>query len=586
MHFQAISYNPSMKILLTTLHAKYAHASLALPYLAAACRGIEGAETVIREFTVNEPPDQVLRAIVSEGADAVAFSCYIWNLRETLELVSDLKKVSPRTFVILGGPEASYGAFKTMEQNRGVDCVVRGEGENTFAELTKLLAAQGCMDFNVHNLNNMSGVTFRENEDIIAAPEREPIALLGDIPSPFQLGFVDLKKPLVYFETSRGCPFSCAFCMSSMEKGVRSFPMERIRSDLTLLIERGVKCVKLVDRTFNFDPGRADAIWRYILINNRESVFHFEIAADLLTDENFQSLKKAPAGLFRFEIGVQSGGADTLERVGRKSDLEQLFANVQRLVEETGVVVHLDLVAGLPGEDYQGFLASLERLLSAKAQHIQVEPLKVLKGSPMRKIAADEGYAFSDTAPYKILATPWLTFQEIGRIETISRLLDLIHNSGRFRASLAVLEEAAPLSHIFHLMALFWEREAIPPTLSQNALFEAFWRFCAEGAAHPDFETLSDALCYDFCLMERPAGRPPSFMEGSGESGQSEKGKISGLIKGMEIAEGSKVRSFSRRFRRDYTRRPFREGETDLLFIYISAPGKGLRVETVTLPQK
>ncbi len=402
-----------MKILLATLHAKYVHNSLALPCLATACKGIAGVETVIREFTVNEPSHLVLRALVAEQADVAAFSCYIWNIGETLKLASDLKQVRPETFIILGGPEASYGIFELMAQNPAIDCIVRGEGEETFRELMAHLLRT---DQGSDALQGVSaGIVFRVGDEIIAAPEREPIADLDSIPSPFNAGLVDLKKPLVYYESSRGCPFSCAFCMSSLERGVRSFSMKRIKEDLGLLTAQKAQTVKLVDRTFNYDAARANAIWEFILAENRGSRFHFEIAADLLTEDNFLLLRRVPPGMFRFEIGVQSGDENTLERVGRRSDLERLFANVRRLREETGVIVHLDLVAGLPGEDYQGFLNTLQRLfnvLTSDGQwqgeecHIQVEPLKVLKGSPMRKIAAKENYAYSAAPPYKVLRPP------------------------------------------------------------------------------------------------------------------------------------------------------------------------------------
>ncbi len=341
-----------MKILLATLHAKYVHNSLALPCLAVACKGMDGVETVIREFTVNEQADRVLRALVAEEADVAAFSCYIWNIGETLKLASDLKQVRPGTFIILGGPEASFGVFELMTQYPAIDCVIRGEGEETFRELMALLLRT---DGGRDALQGVSaGIIFRAGEEIIATPERAPIADLDDIPSPFSAGLVELNKPLVYYESSRGCPFSCAFCMSSLERGVRSFSMERIRKDLGLLLAQGAQTVKFVDRTFNYDAGRANAIWEFILAENRASRFHFEIAADLLTEENFRVLRRVPPGMFRFEIGVQSGDERTLARVGRRSELERLFANVRRLREETAVIVHLDLVAGLPGEDYPG----------------------------------------------------------------------------------------------------------------------------------------------------------------------------------------------------------------------------------------
>lgn len=573
-----------MKLLLATLHAKYVHNSLALPYLAVACQGIEGIETVIREFTVNEPADGVLRRVVAEEPDVAAFSCYIWNIWQTLRLAADLKKVRPETVIVLGGPEASYGAFELLERQPAVECIVRGEGEATFRELVDTMLESGGKNTGSPSLAEVPGLVCRSGDGLTAAPHRPPLTALDSIPSPFAAGLVDLAKPLVYYETSRGCPFSCAFCMSSLEPGVRSFSMERIRSDLSLLMERRVATIKLVDRTFNFDATRAGAIWEFILAHNRASRFHFEIAADLLTEENLRLLSQVPPGLFRFEIGVQAGEEATLARVGRKSDLKRLYANVRRLRAETSVVIHLDLVAGLPGEDFAGFLGSLQGLLDLAPHHIQVEPLKVLKGSPMRRIAAEQGYAYSDLPPYKILRTPWLSFAEIGRIETIARLLDLFYNSGRFPATLAELARTARLARVFAGLAEFWESVEQDAGRSLAGLFESLWSFGGEMTAGEERERLREALCYDYCLAEYPAaGRLPGFFPEVGRAAVvgEVRERHAELARRLGIGAESRIRSFRWRFDRDYRQPPGVEGEVTLLFVYISAPGRGLEVRVL-----
>ncbi len=580
-----------MKVLLATLHAKYVHASLALPCLAAACAGLPDTVFVIREFTVNEPADGVLRRLVAEEAGLVAFSCYIWNIEATLKLAADLKQLRPGTVIVLGGPEASHGVFELMGHNPAVDMVIRGEGESSFRDTLQALAGTATWEDAAAGLSEVEGITFRTGGEIVANPERTPVADLDTLPSPFAAGLVDLSKPLIYYETSRGCPFSCAFCMSSLEKGVRSYSPDRIEADLNLLMAAGVRTVKLVDRTFNYDAVRANRIWEYILDHNRESAFHFEIAADLLTDENIELLKQVSAGWFRFEIGVQSEGEETLDRVGRSSDLTRLFANVRRLVTETAVTVHLDLVAGLPHEDFDGFLRSLQQvfdLLSpgtgrreTTAFHIQVEPLKVLKGSPMRAIAREEGYRFSATPPYKILTTPWLSYGEIGRIETIARLLDLVYNSGRFATALAAWEKTTPSARIFAAIAEFWERADIPLTLSLHDLFAAFWRCANEVAPLEARENIRDALCYDLCLTDYPGGRELAFFlkedEGSKCPGVKDRALELARQRGGDAA--GRVRWISRRFARDYRTPPWPEEKVELLFVYVSAPGRGLSVE-------
>jgi anaerobic magnesium-protoporphyrin IX monomethyl ester cyclase len=579
-----------MKILLTTLHAKYVHNSLALPCLAAVCRGIDGVVTIIREFTVNEPSDRVLTAIVKEDAEVVAFSCYIWNIEQTLKLAQDLKQLRQETIIVLGGPEVSYGAFELMMRHPAIDCVVRGEGEGTFQDFIARFVETYPEPPTAAQLLDMEGLYIRMDGEITATGARRPIPDLDTIPSPFKDGLADLTKPLVYYESSRGCPFSCAFCMSSLETGVRNFSMERVKDDLDLLMTAEVGTIKFVDRTFNCDPVRANAVWDFILAGNRSSRFHFEVAADLLTEENFQVLRSVPPGLFRFEIGIQSGDDDTLVRVGRKSDLARLSKNVRRLRKETGVVVHLDLVAGLPGEDFTGFLRSLQLLFDLLADgkissdvesHIQVEILKVLKGSPMRKIADELGYAYSVSPPYRLLRTPWLSYHEICRIDTIARLVDLFFNSDRFARTLMQIAGSQPLSTFFARAAENWQRMEVAANLSQTALFEALWRFAGESMDGLQLDGFRDALCFDFCMAEYPSSaRLPSFFGGVGKSGNT-RDWTAGLLEKLDVTRGSRVRTFSRVFARDYRLRHWGEGTVELMFVYISAPGKGLRVEVV-----
>ncbi len=572
-----------MKSLLTTLHAKYVHNSLALPALAAACADLPEWQTVIREYTVNEPQQFVLRKLLAEEAELIAFSCYIWNIEATLRLVDDLHQVAPETIIVLGGPEASFGVFELMERHPAISCVVRGEGETTFREYLQALVNGGSIVHDVHLLNSIDGITFRHDDELIATPERAPQATLDRFPSPFSAGLVDLGKPLIYFETSRGCPFNCAFCMSSLEKGVRSYSQPRIEADLELLLAAGVKTVKLVDRTFNYDAERANRIWDYILRHNRESRFHFEIAADLLTEANLQLLRQVPAGLFRFEIGVQAADAGTLARVGRRSDNERLFANVRRLLAETGVIIHLDLLAGLPNEDMQGFLASLELLLAARPQHIQVEPLKVLKGSPMRVIAREEGYAFSATPPYKVLTTPWLSYADICRIETIARLLDLIYNSGRFATLLTAWGRRSSLAELFAALAKYWEETDLPFSLPLHELYARLWQAIQALAYAEELPLLRDTLCYDYCCHEIPVGQLPAFFCQPPHFPSAAERRQERLAEELAIPAGARVRSFQVNFARDYRFAPWQEGPVTLQFVYAAIAGEGLRIHILPL---
>lgn len=564
-----------MKAVLVTLHSRYSHASLALPALAAACAASDGIDCVIREWTIHEHHDRLLRRLVSEQAGLYGFSCYLWNIEQTLRLVADLKLVCPDAVMVLGGPEVSFSTFDLMSSNPAIDCVVRGEGEVTFRELAELIRLSGALP-PPELLITVAGITFRDGDEIIATSDRSPVACLDDLTSPFHLGLVDLNKPLVYVETSRGCPFSCVFCLSSLDQSVRSASPERTRDDLGILMAHHVKTIKLVDRTFNYDAARAGDIWEFILASNPTSKFHFEIAADLLTKDNFTVLRRVPAGMFRFEIGVQSGATDTLKRVNRTSNLDRLMENVQRLLQETGVIVHLDLVAGLPGEGFRGFLDSLEPLLKIRPHHLQVEPLKILKGAPIRRIAADEGYVYSASPPYKIVQTPRLSFAEICRIEDMGRALDLVFNSGRFQVFLELLAKQMSLSEFFRHFSLFLEpdRHESVSFLDLCDLVDRCIRkqFCND-------LLLSDALAFDYCRSEYPArerlpscfGNNPGSHEPRGPAGVH-------ATCGEPMPAGARIRRYRRGFLRNYLENAGEEQIVELRFTYVAVQGQGERV--------
>ncbi len=568
-----------MKILLATLHAKYSHASLALPCLAAYCRDIPETEIAIREWTVNEPREHTLRLIMAEKADLVAFSCYIWNIETTLQIVSDIKKISPHTRIVLGGPEVSFGIFDLMHDNTAIDFVIKGEGEETFKRLSEtLLSNEDALLQSA--LSEIDNLFFRDGGDTISGPLSIKNLALDSLPSPFQAGLVDTAKPLIYYETSRGCPFSCAFCLSATEGTVRSFGIERIKKDLLNLMNSDIAQIKLVDRTFNYDAGRANAIWAFILEHNRSSHFHFEIAADLLTDSNLKLLSRVPENTFRFEIGIQSSSSATLEEVGRTADLSRIFANVHRLRTETRIELHLDLVAGLPGEDYAGFLNSLHAVSGMKPDMLQIEPLKVLKGAPMRAIANREGYAFSESPPYTILRNPWLSYDDICLIETIGRLLDLFNKHGRFRAAFRILERYDTFSGILDRMARQVGNDNLS-SLSRLRVFELFARLCEPLLPEADAPLLFDALFFDYCSSEMPLmGKLPAFVSHLQDHcswpGRKE------LPEGMNILTDSRVKAFRFTFRHDYRQELEENGPFPLTFVYMSTEGHGLRIEAIS----
>jgi anaerobic magnesium-protoporphyrin IX monomethyl ester cyclase len=568
-----------MKILLTTLHAKYSHASLALPSLAAYCRDIPGVSVVIREWTTNEPREQLLRHIMAEQADVVAFSCYIWNIEKTLRIASDIKKIVPDTRIALGGPEVSYNIFELMHDNPAIDFVIKGEGERIFQLLIATLVKHGASNLLERSLAEIGNLYYRDGDDITSGPLSKHFMDLDSIPSPFEAGLVDLKKPLVYYETSRGCPFSCAFCLSSAEGHVRSFGMERIKSDLGLLMRHNIANIKLVDRTFNFDAQRANDIWEFILEHNRGSHFHFEISADLLTEDNLKTLKRVPPNMFRFEIGVQSASETTLLRVGRKANLVRIFDAVRRLRSETDIELHLDLIAGLPGEDFTGFLASLRAVADLAPHMIQIEPLKVLKGSAMREIASRDDYHFSGFPPYTILRNPWLKFADISRIETIGRLLDLFYNHGSFSAALRLLQRTIDTASLFDRMARQAGNDNLSG-LSTRRTFELFARLAGPLVDDAARRLLNDALFFDYCRQEMPLmGKLPSFAaERQNECawpGPRE------LPDNLGVPADSRVKAFRCTFLKDYRRKEWKNGVASIMFVYVSGAGRGLQVTVI-----
>jgi anaerobic magnesium-protoporphyrin IX monomethyl ester cyclase len=566
-----------MKILLTTLHAKYSHASLALPCLAACCRDLPGVTVAIREYTVNEPHDHLVRQIMSEKPDLLACSCYIWNIERTLRIASDIKKIAPELQIVLGGPEASFGIFELMHDNPAIDFVIKGEGESVFRRLIEAVSVS--LPSPAMALEGIENLFFRESSDIIAGPYSSGYLPLDSIPSPFEAGLVDFTRPLTYFETSRGCPFSCAFCLSSVEGQVRTFSPERIERDLLILMQQELPNIKLVDRTFNYDAARANRIWQFILDNNRRSHFHFEIAADLLTDANLELLKQVPEHTFRFEIGIQSASPETLRQVNRTADLGRIFYVIRRLRKETNIELHLDLVAGLPGENYEGFLESLRSVITLHPHEIQIEPLKVLKGSPMREIATRQDYHFSSFPPYTILRNPWLSFDEIGRIETVGRLIDLFHNQGGFRNALVFMQQGRDAAQLFNSMA----RQAGIENLSGRTTrrrYELFARLAGALLHEADRSLLHDALFYDYCGVEMPQMRKlPSFIEHRVQScawpGRSDLPEL------PDLPQGSRVKAFRAVFLRDYRDAGVQTRPVETTFVYVSAEGRGLRVLVV-----
>jgi len=497
----------AMRIVLATLHSKYIHASLALPYLAVFCSDLECA-IEIREYTIHEPKESILAQLLAGSPDVIAFSVYLWNRRETLELVDALAVARPQLRIVLGGPEVSFAPLSLFREHPGLTALIRGEGE---------LPLHGLLDAWLNNTkpDGVARLAWRDGEQLIAGPEGPPLEELDAIPSPFANGLVDLTRGFVYFETSRGCPYSCSFCMSSRDKQVRSFSMERIQNDLKLLMEARVAKIKFVDRTFNYDDARAREIFAYILEHNQGSHFHFEIGAHLLNTETLKLLSKAPPDTFQFEIGVQSTFDETLDAIDRRVDLARLEQNVTALRENTDIHLHLDLIAGLPGESYSQLLDSLDRVIALEPHHLQLEAVKLLPGAPLREASEQLGIRFDPNPPYTVLGTPQLSFDNLHATRALSRLLDMSWNHGRMRPFLCELAtHCGSFAQGLDRLARRLEKNgALRHPLALRSLFEALAQ-ALDDEFGEDALPLRERLSRDYALAERVSSTsPPDFFD-------------------------------------------------------------------------
>ncbi len=492
-----------MKILLTSLNSKYIHSNLGLRYLRETC---PGQDILLREYTINDRLDVVAGDIYKAGAAIVGFACYIWNIGETMEIVNTLKQVAPDTRIILGGPEVSYNPLDYLAQ--GADFVVVGEGERTFTELIEILAAN-----RPELLAEVKGLAYNSPHGPVLNQPRELIRDLSTVPSPYaQLDLLEHK--IAYVESSRGCPFNCQYCLSSTFQGVRFFPLERTKQELRRLVVAGVKQVKFVDRTFNCSKAHALALWSFIKDWNPAANFHFEISADLLDEQLLQFLQDVPKGLFQFEVGVQSTNLRTLELIDRRTDLAVLSGNVRRVAGGNNIQQLLDLIAGLPEEDYASFARSFNEVYSWGPDKLQLGFLKLLKGSGIRARAAQWGYKFSASPPYQVLATNWLSYEEILRLHLIEDLVDKYFNSGRFGYSLAYLvtERGGDAFGLFEGLAAYWEdkgwhRQSHNP----QGLFQLLWNYYAGHTPERDGDIFAELLKLDYLLQDKPARTPEWF---------------------------------------------------------------------------
>lgn len=442
-------------IVLSTLNAKYIHTSLALRYLKSFSQK-DFPDIQIAEYTIKDPAMNIVSDLYRRNPAVIGFSCYIWNIEETIVVVSMLKKIMPEVAIVLGGPEVSYDTEYWMKRVPEVDFIVVGEGEETFHHL--LTELHGDRAF-----YSVLGLVYRKQDRVIINPPRPKLAL-DEIPTPhrFAEDVPSLANRVVYFETSRGCPFSCQFCLSSIEVGVRYFDIERTKSDLLYLIESGAKLIKFVDRTFNIKREYAMEMFEFLIQHHQGCVFQFEITADIMRPEVLDYLAEhAPPGIFRFEIGVQSTNDLTNSLVKRRQNFSKLTRTVTKVKESGKIDQHLDLIAGLPEEDYHSFRKTFNDVFALGPEELQLGFLKMLRGTGMRYDADKYGYKYMDHAPYEILGNNILPFSDLVRIKRVEDVLEKYWNAHRMDHTVKYLIEREFTSafDFFQEFGDYWEEQ-------------------------------------------------------------------------------------------------------------------------------
>lgn len=468
-----------MKVLFVSLNAKYIHSSLALRYIRDYCHEYKSI-TKILELTINHDENQMIKQIYQEKPDVIGFSCYIWNMAQIKTLIPTLKKILPHTQIVLGGPEVSYQS-KDLIETLGVDLIMEGEGEETWREYLSYQTTGS------PQLHEIGGIIYKDlhSGEIIDNPTR---TLLDLDKLPFVYDDLEgLENRILYYEASRGCPFNCQYCLSSIEKGVRFLPVQRVKQELQYFLDQKIMQVKFVDRTFNTKKAYAMEIWQYIIEkDNGYTNFHFEIAAELLDDEMLEALRSARPGLIQFEIGVQSTNEEVLKTIKRGMPFERIAAIANKIKSLGNIHQHLDLIAGLPLENYSSFRQSFNDVISLRPEQFQLGFLKLLKGSGLRTNAEKYGIVYKQEAPYEVLYTAHVSYDEILKLHNIEEMLERYYNSERFKASLEYLYTLFETPFDFYeRLSEYWEQQGYDKLSHKKA---SYYIYLAEFA-----KTLQDA---------------------------------------------------------------------------------------------
>ena len=490
-----------MKVLLIAINAKYIHSNLAV-YSLRAYAGKYAQQTEIAEYTINQPMDDILSDIYKKRPDVLCLSCYLWNILYVEQLITEISKVLPGMQIWLGGPEVSYNAVSVMKKYPQVTGVMCGEGEETFLELMEHWMGEG------KDLSMIQGIVYRKEENCIQNEVR-PVMDLSKVPFVYD-HIEDFQNKIIYYESSRGCPFSCSYCLSSIDKCLRFRDLELVKKELQFFIDHEVPQVKFVDRTFNCKHSHSMAIWTYLKEHDRgKTNFHFEVAADLLNEEELNLIASLRPGLIQLEIGIQSTNPETITEIRRKMNFEEVKRIVKRIQKTGNVHQHLDLIAGLPYENYERFAQSFRDVYALHPEQLQLGFLKVLKGSYMHEKTRDYELLYQDRPPFEVLSTRWLSYDDVIRLKGVEEMVEVYYNSGQFVNTLRLLEEEFTDTFVlYENLSCYYEENGLHMmNHSRITRYEVLFAFIKEHV-EKDVENYRQMLILDLYLRENVKKRP------------------------------------------------------------------------------
>lgn len=494
--------NCIMNVILTAINAKYIHSNLAVYCLRAFAKPYL-SNIHIAEYTINQQTDDILMDLYKQKPDVLCFSCYIWNIEYIEEIIKEIKKLFPRLPIWLGGPEVSYDAKDVLLRLPEVTGIMKGEGEETFLEV---------MDYyhqKREDLSCIKGITYRQQDEIIENPWRNVIDL-SSVPFVYQ-HMEKFEHKIIYYESSRGCPFSCSYCLSSIDKCLRFRKLSLVFEELQFFIDSKVPQVKFVDRTFNCNHTHALAIWTYLKEHdNGITNFHFEVAADLLNEEELSLIETMRPGLIQLEIGVQSTNPDTIEEIHRKMDFDKVAAIVQRINHCGNIHQHLDLIAGLPYEDLESFQKSFDDVYRVSPEQLQLGFLKVLKGSYLERKKESYGLVYKSKPPYEVLYTKWISYEDVMVLKSIEEMVETYYNSRQFEYTMKQLEKifSSPFLLYGKLGAFYEEKGYDKVSHSRIARYEILKEFIAFNVPKEQMKFFCELLTYDLYLRDNIKNRP------------------------------------------------------------------------------